>query len=416
MVASIAAAAAADSEKPDAKETSASASNQQQSLPSSSKQATGDVDPPRAPGVEQNLSPPVVMDEYAKKAFASARPRLILALGGGGCKAVAQIGVLRSFESHHIPIDGIVGTSMGATIGALYCSGVSVDDIEKMFMDKSIQRAITPRLLLHTVARPLTILTDKARGRSYAGICSGDRLLRLLQQKLPPSFENLQKPFAAVATNLNDGQSCVLGHGDLPRSVLASNALSPVFRPVMIEGKLYTDGGVRANLPVLIAKQLGGSVVAAVLVDTALTHKDNVRFKSMKAVVARVADIMLAAADSKQARDSDTLLYPDIDRVPLCTTNTTLLKQAIASGEKAADKMTPSILKELRAATVDTRDIRTQLSPRSAAIVSLAHNSQARTNHRHPQVAILPSSVQVVRTTPPCVSVSIQESSARKRI
>lgn len=64
--------------------------------------------------------------------FTKHRPKLVLALSGGAMKAVAEIGVLRSLEKHHIKIDGIVGTSMGATIGALYCAGMSVDDIEKL--------------------------------------------------------------------------------------------------------------------------------------------------------------------------------------------------------------------------------------------------------------------------------------------
>lgn len=83
------------------------------------------------------------------------RPRLVVALGGGGCKSAAEIGVLRSLEKNHIRIDGIVGTSMGATIGALYCSGMSLDDIEKLFVDGSIPKAIAPRIRLKIAAQPL---------------------------------------------------------------------------------------------------------------------------------------------------------------------------------------------------------------------------------------------------------------------
>src|SRR4030095_10267281 len=75
------------------------------------------------------LSPGATMSTEGRDTFTETRPRLVLVLSGGAYKAVAEIGVLRSLEQHHIKIDAIVGTSMGATIGALYCAGVSVDDI-----------------------------------------------------------------------------------------------------------------------------------------------------------------------------------------------------------------------------------------------------------------------------------------------
>ncbi|MBX9690869.1 MAG: patatin-like phospholipase family protein, partial [Cyanobacteria bacterium] len=98
------------------------------------------------------------MSTEGKDTFTEMRPRLVLALSGGAFKSVAQIGVLRSLEQHHIKIDGIVGTSMGATIGALYCAGVSVDEIEAMYLNNTMQNAMLKGARMSVLTRPLAPL------------------------------------------------------------------------------------------------------------------------------------------------------------------------------------------------------------------------------------------------------------------
>ena len=165
---------------------------------------------------------------------------------------------------------------------------------------------------------------------------SGHGLLKALRRDLPPTFESLHKPFAAVATNISDGQTTVLGQGDLPKAVLASVSVPPVFRPVEINNKLYVDGGLKANLPVNIARTLGATTVVAVLGDTSIKHKPNCQFKSLAGVVGRVTEIMLAANDKIQANQADVLIYPDTDFVPAVTKNKEIIERAIRNGELAA--------------------------------------------------------------------------------
>src|SRR5580692_7074995 len=109
---------------------------------------------------------------------------------------------------------------------------------------------------LSVATRPLKSLTYIFKGRPYAGITDGKGYLGLLEKKLPASFEQLKIPFAAVVTNLTDGQTAVLGHGDLPKAVFASNCVPTLYRPLMIDGKLYVDGGLKANLPSDIAQSM----------------------------------------------------------------------------------------------------------------------------------------------------------------
>lgn len=309
------------------------------------------------------LVPPTVVSEDTKEQFAEKRPRLILALGGGAFKSVAQIGVIRCLEEKGIRIDGVVGTSLGATIGALYSSGMSVNDIEKLFTEDKIQNAMFKGVIVRYILKPLAPLKHLAFGSPYAGISTGKGYLKFLSDNLPDKFSELKKPFAAVATNLTDGVTTVFSEGDLPKSVLASNAVPTIFRPVMIEDKLYVDGGLRANLPNIIAKKLGADIVISVLVDKAITTEPNKKFKSKNAVVMRVADIMMAAADHPKAEAADILIYPNVDFIPPVTKDKELIERAIEVGYKAAEQMVPQIKAEILASEKRIENQRTAATP-----------------------------------------------------
>ncbi len=212
------------------------------------------------------LTPPTTTSVKSKLTFDDTEkaPRLVLAFGGGGCKTAAQIGVLRSFEKHNIPIDAIVGTSMGSLIGALYCSGMSVDDIEKLFVQKEVQKSILSKVIVNAVLSPIKPIGYLFTGKPYAGMSSGHGYLKFLRKNLPATFRELKIPFAAVCTNITDGHTTVLADGDLPLAVLASNAVPTLIRPVMIKDKLYVDGGLRANLPVNITQSLTSGLIVSV--------------------------------------------------------------------------------------------------------------------------------------------------------
>ena len=293
------------------------------------------------------LSPETTISADGEDIFTESHPRLILALSGGACKAVAEIGVLRSLEQHHIKIDGIVGTSMGATVGALYCAGVPLNEMEAMFIDGTIQKSMCKGVFWSLLTRPVAPLAHIFKGRPYAGIIDGKGYLRFLERKLPQSFEELKIPFAAVVTDLTDGQTVVLAHGELPRAVLASNCVPTIYRPVAINGKLYVDGGLKANLPADVAEKLGAGIVVAVLVDTAVKPVPNKRFKSKNALILRVMNIMMASSDKMQTRASDTLIYPNVDFIPAITRDPGIISRGIAAGQKAADSAMAQINREV---------------------------------------------------------------------
>jgi NTE family protein len=285
------------------------------------------------------LSPPTeIIKGSTVEKNAGAHPKVVLALGGGACKSIAQIGVLKSLEKHHIPIDYIVGTSMGATIGSLYCAGYTPGQIEELFLKGKIQNAENSVVLLDTVALPVRKVIWRCKGFPGGGVTTGDKFGRFMARQLPERFDDLKIPFAAVATDLTTGVTSVLTGGNLPKAVQASSTLPGAFRPVLIDGNLFVDGGLKANLPTKAARRLGADIVVAVVCDKPIKTKSNKNFNSIKGVVARTTDIMLADADFKEARKSDVVIYPNTDNIPMMTKSRTIILDGITAGETAADE------------------------------------------------------------------------------
>jgi NTE family protein len=283
-----------------------------------------------------SLFGPLCCSVWAAESIVETRPRLVLALSGGGCKAVAEIGVLRYLEQHNIAVDAIVGTSMGATIGALYCSGMPVDKIESLFLSGELQHSMYKGIWRRIVTAPLAPLAHAVKGKPYAGLTTGKSFEKYLAKHLPPTFEQLKIPFASVVTDLVDGSTVVLTKGDLPTAVRASNCVPIMSQPVEMDDHLYVDGGLKANLPSLVAKSFNPDLVLATLVDSELKPVSKELFRSKMQVAGRVADIMLAHADKPQVANSDVLIYPKVSEVPYLTSDADILKAAIQAGEEAA--------------------------------------------------------------------------------
>jgi NTE family protein len=173
--------------------------------------------------------------------------RLGLALGGGAVRGAAHIGVLQVLEREGIVPDVVVGTSVGAAVGAAYAAGVATDEISRLF---------------HSVRwRRLARLT----WRNRLSLLDTEPLEALIQTSIGISaFEQLPRPFAAVACDLLTGERIVLQTGPLARAVCASAAIPGLIPPVELGDWLLIDGGVMDNLPVDVARELGADYVIAV--------------------------------------------------------------------------------------------------------------------------------------------------------
>ena len=174
------------------------------------------------------------------------RPRIGLAMGGGFARGMSHIGVLKVFEQERIPIDYVAGTSVGAVIGAAYCSGLSAKEMEEIAM--------------------LVRFKDFARWTiSRFGLCSNDRMKGFLDRLFRVhTFEELRVPLAIAATEFTTGQGVVFKSGSLTDAVRASCAYPGMFLPVSLDGKLYVDGLLGYPVPAKPLREMGADRVIAV--------------------------------------------------------------------------------------------------------------------------------------------------------
>ena len=268
------------------------------------------------------------------------RRELTLALGGGGVRGAAHIGVLRVLEKEGIHVDHVVGNSMGAVIGGLYCAGVPLDKIEEVVLDGSMKDSYGPKYVWARVLfAPLIHMTYLFRDKPYAGLGSMKRFKKFLESLIPEDkrkIGELSPDFSAVAMNLTDGNTYVLTDGQLSDAICASSAIPLVIRPYELGDHLFVDGGITSNLPGFAARKEGSGVIIAVEVNKETEPLKKKVFTSIEAVFNRVMNSVLEVSGSDQERYVDLLLHPNMNCVPLLGDKPKYAKAAIEEGERAA--------------------------------------------------------------------------------
>ncbi len=177
------------------------------------------------------------------------RPVIGLALGGGGARGYAHLGVIKALQEANIPVDVIAGTSMGALIGAVYATECRVDEAE------DIATNIQWGQLLH-----LADLTIPSRG-----VIAGNRVEKYFNTLIMErDFDQLKKDLVVIATDIRTGETVQIKSGPVARAVRASIALPGIFCPVESEGRLLVDGTITAPVPVEAVKEAGAELIVAV--------------------------------------------------------------------------------------------------------------------------------------------------------
>ncbi|SFB11102.1 NTE family protein [Collimonas sp. OK607] len=259
----------------------------------------------------------------------SARPRIGLVLSGGGARGYAHLGVLQALEKMHIPIDYVAATSMGAVVGGLYASGLSVEELDRILTETNLSdiafdrndRAELPQTQREDDFQyPIGLSAGYGDGKLKlpSGLVQGNNLLLLLQNWTPQlpaniSFDKLPTPFRAVATDLGSGEEVVLSQGSLPRAIRASMAVPGLFAPLKLDGRTLVDGGLVRNLPVSLARSMGADIIIAVNIATDLA--DPSTLDSPTAVAQQMVTILIHQ-NVKQQIDSlkkdDVLIEPEL--------------------------------------------------------------------------------------------------------
>ncbi len=277
------------------------------------------------------------------------RPKIGLALGGGGTRGTAHIGVLRSLEREGIPIDFVAGTSMGAIVGGLYCAGLTVRHIEEMICNKTLMRAyLTVPIPVRVAVIPVFFLPHVVGYHPYDGLYKGRKFAKFINRAVPPemrNIENMKIPFCAVSANLLDGKGYGVVSGDLGLAVQASSALPFLRRPVELQDKLLMDGGLVENLPSERVRKMGADIVIAVDVDDdeLLVKKD---FRKIGSTTVRAINMHLTALDIHQDKSADVVIHPNVKGITLLSTDLRDVRRAIAAGEEETMRIIP-ILKQM---------------------------------------------------------------------
>jgi NTE family protein len=211
---------------------------------------------------------------------ATERPTIGIALGGGGARGLAHVGVLERLDELHIPVDRVAGTSMGAVLGALFSLGYTPREIKQRVFDIDWRQMMTDRpdrnqLSFRRKADDRDNFWPFEFGVTGEGLAFQQSLLagQNLNFIFPTAghytagysgFDSLPIPFRAVATNLVTGEEVVLEKGNLLKAVRASMAAPGAFPPVRINDQLLVDGYLRNNVPVDVARDMGADIVIAV--------------------------------------------------------------------------------------------------------------------------------------------------------
>jgi NTE family protein len=256
------------------------------------------------------------------------RPRIALVLGGGAARGFAHIGVIRTLEQEKIPIDMIVGTSVGSLIGAIYACDMNSFDLEwtafALEKDDVFDYAI------------LSAITGM-------GPVKGDKLEAFVRNKVPvANIENLKLPFAAVATDLNRGTRVVLDRGPVAKAVHASSAIPGVFSPVDFQGRLLVDGGVVDNIPIDVAREKGADIVIAVDISENVT---NFNITNVVDVMLQAVSIIMNENTKQKKKDADVLISPAVGNVAML--DFTQKKRCMQAGIEAAQRAVPAIREKI---------------------------------------------------------------------
>jgi len=247
-----------------------------------------------------------------------------LVLSGGGAKGFAHIGVLKVIEEAGIRVDYVGGTSMGAVIGGLYASGYNATQLDSIVGDISFGKLIQDQL-----PREAKTFYEREDAEKYAltlpfnnfkisfpkGLSGGQNYFNLLSRLLThvdetEDFTQLPIPFFCIATDIETGKEVILDTGYLPEAINASAALPSVFNPVIIEDRIYVDGGVSNNYPVEELRKRGVDVVIGVDVQDSL--RDRKELGSVPGIMLQISNFRTIEAMEDKRKLTDLYLKPNI--------------------------------------------------------------------------------------------------------
>lgn len=253
------------------------------------------------------------------------KPTVGVALGSGGARGFAHLGVLKMLVEHNIPIHCVAGSSMGALIGAFFAAGLEMEQmykLAKVFKRKYYLDFTVPKM----------------------GFVTGNRVKELIKAFTKnKKIEELSIPLSIVATDLNEGKKVVFSKGSVAEAVRASISIPGIFVPVQIDGMLLVDGGVVDRVPVSVAKDMGADIVIAVDVSDV---KRNEKITSIFDVIMQSLDIMQDELVHHRKIASDIMIRPKVEQ--FSSRAFTNIEEILKKGEEEAEKHVDEIKERIQ--------------------------------------------------------------------
>lgn len=303
---------------------------------------------------------PLSPENPGKAPKVSGRPSVALVLSGGGALGFAEIPIIALLEELDIPVDMILGTSIGSIFGGLYAAGYTPDEILKevstidwstLFADTNHKPYESTFEEHSTYGNAISLkMGTNLKPRLGTGISNGQNayaVLRRLSAKYPSNtdFDDFPIPFRAIATDMMTGNTDILHSGDIAEAIRASMSIPGVFQPWKIDDKYYVDGGVKDNLAIDIAKKMDFDIIIAI--ELRSPFSDNISTYESNPGVALLNMLAWSQIDSTREKYelADIVIHPELKGYNLLSF--TKADEIYAIGEEAAVKYRPYLM-ELR--------------------------------------------------------------------
>jgi NTE family protein len=252
-----------------------------------------------------------------------------LVLGAGAARGFAHIGVIKVLEAQGIRPDMVVGSSAGSVIAALYASGASGNELN--------------RLALNLDEATIADWGLPFAGR-FGGLIKGDALQAMLNREVHnKTIEQMNIPLGVVATDLQSGKGILFRSGNTGLAVRASCSVPGVFQPAVISGKEYIDGGLVAPVPVSYARQMGATLVIAVNISSEPVHQDA---SGTLGILQQTISIMQRSINQYELKAADIVITPQLKQ--MSSADFKSRNAAVLAGEIAAQEQMALIKEKLR--------------------------------------------------------------------